>query len=82
MTIDATRDQTHHLALSAVPSQVFKVPRDFWKSLSRHAEMRRAERASRTMDANVLRDIGIDRSAVMAVLYAPQRERDQSNDCV
>ncbi len=74
MTIDASRHQPHGLAHSPVPFQLFNLLHDFWNSLSRHAEMRRAERASQTMDANVLRDIGIDRSAVLSALYAAPRE--------
>lgn len=80
MTIDATRDQSHGLAHRAAPFQLFTLLHDFWNSLSRHAEMRRVERASQTMDANVLRDIGIDRNALLSALYAPPRERNEAND--
>ncbi len=75
MTIDATQVSSYALDKGAATSRVFAIVADFWQTLNRHAERRRAERAVQTMPANMLRDISIDRSVLMSARFAQPRRR-------
>ncbi len=77
MTIDAIPNHNHNLATAPATSAIYKGIANILTAISRHAERRRAEAELTTMDPNVLRDIGVGQSDMMAVLYISRRERLQ-----
>lgn len=46
-----------------------------WTAITQHAQRRRAVRDLRAMEPRMLKDIGIDRSEIMSVVYTPSRDR-------
>ncbi|MFY0611632.1 MAG: DUF1127 domain-containing protein [Hyphomicrobiaceae bacterium] len=77
MTIDAIPNHNHTLVTTPVISTIYKGIATILTAISRHAERRRADAELTTMDPNVLRDIGVGQSDMMAVLYTSRRERLQ-----
>jgi len=80
MTIEAIPTRHHDLARASAMTAVLRGIRSIFTAINRHAERRRADAELTTMDPNVLRDIGVDQSDMMAVLYTSRRERRRYYD--
>ena len=80
MTIDAFPARPRGIAASSAVMGVFQAIKNLFTAIGQHAANRRADAELTTMDPNVLRDIGVSQSDMMAVLYTSRRERRQSYD--
>ena len=80
MNTEAISIDYHERQKVSVFSSVWTSVNGFWTTIATHAANRRAERDLRAMDARLLKDIGIDRSEIMSVVYTPSRERTVSYD--
>lgn len=78
MTSKAIAIETHGRPQPFATSHIWNGIQTIWAAITQHAERRRAVRDLRAMDPRMLRDIGIDRSEIMSVVYTPSRERTVS----
>ena len=78
MTIEAIPTRHYDLSSPSSMTAVFRGIGKIFTAVRQHAARRRADAELTTMDPNVLRDIGVSQSDMMAVLYTSRRERRQT----
>ena len=75
MTSEAIQTSHRTTAATYTSQSIFSAVRGAWKAVRKHAEHRRAERALRAMEPRMLKDIGIDRSEIMSIVYTGKLDR-------
>ncbi len=75
MTSEAIDTSRQDMAEAYAPQSILNSVRSACTFMRRHAARKRAERDLREMNPRMLKDIGIDRSEIMSVVYTGKRDR-------
>ena len=75
MTSQVIQASRHEVAETYGSQSILGFVRNALQAMCAHAANRRAERALREMDPRMLKDIGIDRSEIMSVIYTGTLDR-------